>query len=108
MYELEPCTGCLFGIDEDQEEREEDEDEVEVVTSRPKLNSSISFNPFDDEEAKKSLISGGRKKIISCEHCGKVFSNSHNMKMHVIGLVIFIIHLKFLFFILLTIIFFQE
>ena len=84
----------------------EDEDEVEVVTSRPKLNSSISFNPFDEEEAKKSLISSGRKKIISCEHCGKVFSNSHNMKMHVIGLVIFIIHLKFLFFILLTIIFF--
>merc|ERR1712098_532148 len=37
------------------------------------------------EDAKKSLISSGRKKIISCEHCGKVFSNSHNMKMHVIG-----------------------
>ena len=69
-------------------------DSSDEETSDPKLslNSTISFNPFDDSESedehKLGNSSSSSKKSIKCDHCDKQFSNRHNMKLHLIGLVI--------------------
>ena len=54
------------------------------------LNSSVSFNPFDDdsESDSKCEVNSSSKKSIECDHCKKKFSNRHNMKLHIIGFVI--------------------
>ena len=62
----------------------EEEGDTTEVTS---LNSSVSFNPFDGDSVSETEKSSGKKSIV-CVHCEKEFSNRHNMKLHLIGLVI--------------------
>ena len=63
-------------------------DEEEIVKNPTSVfNSSVSYNPFDEIKDNEHL-SGG-KKVNLCQYCSKSFSNSHNMKLHVIGFVIF-------------------
>ena len=68
----------------------EEEGDTTEVTS---LNSSVSFNPFDgdgdgDGDSVSETEKSSGKKSIVCVHCEKEFSNRHNMKLHLIGLVI--------------------
>ena len=50
------------------------------------MNSTISFNPFDEEdsdsdhEQKKSTP----KSMVECKHCQRKFSNRNNMKQHLV------------------------
>ena len=53
------------------------------------LNSSVSYNPFDEVEEGENFSTSGGRKVNLCQYCNKSFSNLHNMKLHVIGLVIF-------------------
>ena len=65
------------------------EEEIDNVKAR--LNSTVSYNPFhDDDECASRELSGALsgKKSNACPHCEKSFSNSHNMKLHIIGFVI--------------------
>ena len=63
--------------------------------SLPALNSTVSFNPFDsnsetDDDASNKIIT---RSSMKCEYCSKAFSNKHNMKLHVIRYIIFIIQI---------------
>ena len=48
------------------------------------FDSTVSFNPFDEEVESLGLSA---KKIV-CEYCKAEFSNRNNMKQHLIRLVL--------------------
>lgn len=92
--------------DDSMEDEDEDDDEAQDAIKgynpfdssegedslklKPSLNSSVSFNPFDDDSESESNceVNSSSKKSIECQHCKKKFSNRHNMKLHMIGFVI--------------------
>ena len=66
---------------------EKDDENSEVDGFEPGLNSTLSFNPFDESD--ESAPSKSPQNVnIECEHCKKQFSNRYNMKLHLIRRVI--------------------
>ena len=79
----EDSEGKIYCNPFDSSSEEEDMESV-----RTGLNSSVYCNPFYDDDNNDESTSLDRKSKSACPHCGRKFSNSHNMKLHVIGLVI--------------------
>lgn len=86
-------------VDEDEDEAQQERkgynpfdssDDEGSLNAKASLNSSVSFNPFDDDSESESKfeVNSSSKKSIECNHCNKKFSNRHNMKLHIIGFVI--------------------
>ena len=78
---------------------ESSDDEENVPGSfeqRKCLNSTLNFNPFDEDSDSESLSDKNKstpKTPIECEHCKKKFSNRYNMKLHLIRRVILFLNI---------------
>ena len=90
MYALEEVFGSAASSSKNVEASwnpfdSSDDDEINVMSrcSAP-FNSTISYNPFDEELSSPKKPKGLASKMVSCEHCKYECSNRNNLKQHLI------------------------